>query len=160
MSNRGSGNPASGAPLLKDGQAVDRLSDRVERWAKKYRKSDGDSTFLEDYDAKFRPEAEQLAAQCTPGARRFGLKEWIIAVPLWVILGAMVFALSLFVMQPEGVWIWVFAAVAVLITLIGIAYVYFDTTNTKRAEKRLADKTEWLLGVGRRTANDVIRGVK
>ncbi|KAB1642676.1 hypothetical protein [Gulosibacter chungangensis] len=159
MSNRSGGGSASGVPLMKDGEAVDRLSDRVERWAKKFQRANDEEGFLEGFEAKFRPEAEELARQCTPPARPFGLKEWIIAVPLWLILGAIVFVLSLLVMQPTGIWLWLFAAVGVLIAIIGIGYVYFDTTSEKRAAKRLADKTEWLLGVARRTGTDLIRGL-
>lgn len=144
--------------MLKDGEAVDRLGDRVERWARKYKQPENSESFAADFDAKFRREAEQLATQCTPGARKFGLKEWLIAVPLWMFLGAIVFLLSITVMQPEGAWIWVFAAVAVLIMILGIGYVYFDTTSEKRAEKRYADKVEWLLNVTRRTATDTLRG--
>lgn len=152
-------NAGSGVPQLKDGEAVDRLGDRVERWAKKYPKQDDETAFLADFDAKFRPEAEKLAAQCTPGARPFGLKEWIIAVPLWLILGAGVFVVSLLLMEPQGAWLWLFAAVAALIVVIGILYVYVDTTSERRAQKRYADKVEWLLNVSRRTATDTIRGI-
>ncbi|MDJ1371853.1 SdpI family protein [Gulosibacter molinativorax] len=152
-------NATNGLPTLKDGQAVDQLSDRAERWAKKYKNQSDEKQFLVDFDAKFRPEAAKLAAQCTVGARPFGLKEWIIAVPLWLILGAIVFFGSVLLMQPTGVWFWVFLVVAVLIAIVGIAYVYYDTTSEKRAAKRLADKVDWLLGVSRKTATDTIRGV-
>lgn len=158
MSNAVRGNASGGIPPLKDGEAVDRLGDRAERWAKKYPMPKDDASFRTDFDAKFRPEAEKLAVQCTPGARPFGLKEWIIAVPLWLVLGAGVFLLSNLVMQLQGVWVWIFAAVAALIAVIGIGYVYFDTTSEKRAQKRYADKVEWLLNVARRTASDAMRG--
>lgn len=154
---------AARTPTLKDGQALDRLGDRAERWAKKYAKVDDDAAFRADYDAKFRPEAEKLAAQCTLPARSFGLKEWIIALPLWLIVAGGVFGFSVLIMQPDGPWVWLFAAVAVLVFVGGFGAVYLDTTSEKRAAKRLRDKTEWLLGASRKSANTVLqnrRGTK
>lgn len=143
-------------PTLKDGQALDRLSDKAERWAKKQPAIEDREAFRAEFDARFRPEAESLADQCTLGARPFGVKEWILAVPLWLILAGGVFLLSWVFMQPEGVWLWVFATVAALIFVLGFGAVYVDTTSERRARKRYDDKVEWLLGISRRTAEDVL----
>ncbi|MGO1545230.1 MAG: hypothetical protein ACTHXA_12925 [Gulosibacter sp.] len=151
-------NPGAAAPPLKDGEALDRLSDRAERWAKKYAQPNDEDAFRADYDKKFRSEAEDLATKSTQGARPFGLKEWILAVPLWLILAGGAFVLSILLMQPDTLWFWIYAAIAVLIFLAGIGAVYFDTTSEKRAQKRHADKVEWLLNASRRNAMDVLRG--
>lgn len=145
------------APMLKDGQALDRLSEQAERWGRSYKHVDDETKLRSDFDAKFRRDAEQLAARCTPPARPFGPKDWLLAVLLWLIIGGGVLAASIFLMQPDMFWFSVFVAVAIAIFVIGIGYVYYDTTNEKRAAKRLHDKTEWLLGASLRAAESAVR---
>lgn len=145
------------APQLKDGQALDRLSEQAERWARGYKHIDDETKLRADFDAKFRHEAGQLAARCTQPARRFGVKDWILAVLLWLIIAAGVLMASIFLMQPDMTWFWIFVAVAIVIFVLGVALVYRDTTSTARAEKRLHDKTEWLLGASLRAAESVVR---
>ena len=79
-------------PLMKDGQALDRLMDRAERWAASYPKVGDRDAWDADYDAKFRREAEQLAQQSTLPAREFRTKDWILAVLLWLIIAGGVLA--------------------------------------------------------------------
>lgn len=145
------------APQLKDGQALDRLSDQAERWGRGYKHIDDETKLRADFDAKFRREAEQLARQCTQPARPFGVKDWILAVLLWLIIAGGVLAASIFLMQPDQLWFWVFVAVAAVIFVLGVALVYRDTVSEPRAEKRLKDKTEWLLGASLRAAESVVR---
>ena len=143
---------ASRLPQLKDGEALDRLVDRTERWAASYPHIADPSRWDGDYEAKFRREAEQLATQSTAPAREFGVKDWILAVLLWLIMGGGVLALSILLMQPDQFWFWVFVGTAVGIFVIGVAYVYVDTTSPKRAEQRRRNKIEWLLGAARKPA--------
>lgn len=141
------------APPLKDGQALDRLIDRTERWAASYPHIAADrSRWQTDYEAKFRREAEQLATQSTAPARAFGPKDWILAVLLWLIISGGVLAMSILLMRPDPLWFWVFVGVAVAIFIIGVGFVYYDTTTPARADKRLAEKEEWLLSAARKPA--------
>ena len=145
--------PDDSGPQLKDGEAMDRLIDRTERWARSYPNLTADEAKWEtDFDAKFRREAEQLAAQSTPKARPFVLVDWIMAVLLWLIIAGIVLGGSILLMRPEPLWFWIFVGVAVAIAVIGIAYVRYDTTSPARAERKLEQKTEWLLGATKRRA--------
>ena len=145
--------PIDSGPTLKDGEAMDRLLDRTERWAKAYSHLDaGEHRWEADFDAKFRREAEQLAAECTPKARSFVVADWIMAVLLWLIIGGIVLGGSILLMRPDPFWFWVFVGVAVAIAAIGIGYVRYDTTSPARAERKLAQKTEWLVGATKRRA--------
>lgn len=138
------------APALKDGEALDRMLDRTERWAKSYAHPADLDRAATDFDAKFRREAEQLASQSTPRARKFGLADWLMAVMLWLIIAGIVLGGSVLLMQPDMGQFWIFVAAAVVIFVVGLAYVYFDTTSPKRAERKLADKVEWLLGAAKK----------
>ena len=145
--------PDQTGPTLKDGEALDRLVDRAERWAKTYRRIDDDESQWEaDYEAKFRPEAERLAAECTPRARAFAAVDWIMAVLVWLLVAGIVLGGSILLIRPSATWFWIFVGVAALIAVIGIGYVHYDTTSPARAEAKLEQKTEWLLGAAKRRA--------
>lgn len=149
--------PAPGStPILKDGAALDRLSDAVERWAKKYPHPEDQDARHTAYREKFLPQAHKLAAQCTPGPRSFTGKDWILAVLLWLIIAGAVLALSVLFMQPAGGWFWFFVAVAVVIFVAGIATVWFETASPARARAKYASKVEWLLGAAERTGNSIL----
>ncbi|MFD2757200.1 Asp23/Gls24 family envelope stress response protein [Gulosibacter faecalis] len=146
------------APPLKDGQALDKLSALAERWARSYREVDDETKLRADYDARFRRDAEQLAAQCTAPAREFSVRDWILAVLLWLIIAGVVLLGSMLLMPPPTAgWFWGYAGVAVVIFGLGLGLVYRDTTSEPRAEKRLREKTEWLLGASLRAAESVVR---
>lgn len=147
----------AGAPILKDGEALDRLLDRTERWAASYAHVGDESRWEADFDAKFRKEAETLAAQSTPRARAFGIVDWLMAVLLWLIIAGVVLGGSVLLMRPDPFGFWLFVAAAVLIFAIGVGYVYYDTTNPKRAERKLADKEAWLLGATKKRAFATLR---
>lgn len=144
-------------PELKDGEAADRFAAQVERWARGYRNLDDEAQLRNDYGAKFRPEAERLATACTAPARVFEARDWVLAVLLWAIIAGGVLLGSILLMKPEPLWFWVFVGVAVAIFGIGLALVYRDTTSEKRAQQRLREKTNWLIGLGLRAAEKVVR---
>ncbi|WP_371029374.1 hypothetical protein [Pseudoclavibacter sp. JSM 162008] len=146
MSKKTEGGP------LKDGEAMDLLTDRAEHWAAQYRNLSDPDRWRADYDAHFAAPALQLAKRCTLGARKFGARDWILALVLWFLIGGTVFLASNFLMQLEPTWQIVFAVFAGLIAVVGIVQSYLETTSEKRATKRLAAKNEWLLNVSRKAA--------
>ncbi|PPG04265.1 hypothetical protein C5E06_05590 [Pseudoclavibacter sp. RFBI5] len=138
--------------VLKDGEAMDMLTDRAERWAAKYKNLSDSERWRSDYDEHFDAPALQLAKRCTLEARPFGVKDWILALVLWFLIGGTVFLASNFLMQLEPTWQIVFAVFAVLIAVVGIMQSYLETTSERRAAKRLAGKKDWLLSVSRKAA--------
>lgn len=138
--------------VLKDGEAMDMLTERAERWAAKYKQLSDPERWRSDYDEYFTAPALRLAERCTLAARAFGPKDWILAFVLWFLIGGTVFLASNFLMQLEPTWQIVFAVFAVLIAAVGIVQSYLETTSEKRAVKRLAAKHEWLLNVSRKAA--------
>lgn len=149
--------PASGSvPTLKDGAALDQLSDSVERWAKKYPHPEDREARHSAYREKFLPQAQRLAAQCTAGPRPFTGKDWILAVLLWLIVAGTVLALSVLMMQPAGGWFWFFVAVAVVIFVAGLVTVKIETSSPARARAKYASKIEWLLAAAERTGTSVM----
>ncbi|WP_068492926.1 hypothetical protein [Pseudoclavibacter helvolus] len=138
--------------VLKDGEAMDLLTDRAERWAGKYKNLSDPERWRSDYDEHFTAPALQLAKRCTLEARPFGAKDWILAFVLWFLIGGTVFLASNFLMQLEPTWQIVFAIFAALIAVVGIVQSYLETTSEKRAAKRLSAKHEWLLNVSRKAA--------
>ena len=147
------GGSPKGAPELKDGEALDKFLDRVERWAKGYPHPHDREKAVSDYEAKFADDAHDLAGKCTPKARPFETVDWIASVLMWLIVAGIVLAGSILLMQPDMLWFWIFVGVAIAIFVIGVGYVYFDTTNPKQAERKREQKAEWLIGAGRKQLN-------
>lgn len=150
--------PDEPGPKLKDGEALDRLVDRTERWAKGYPHIAADEDrWTADFESRFRRDAEQLAVDCTPKARTFTVVDWVMAVLVWLIIAGIVLGGSILLMQPGPVWFWMFVGVAVAIAVIGILYVRYDTTSPVRAEAKYQQKVEWLLGASKRRAFAILR---
>ncbi len=144
------GGARDGAPQLRDGEALDEFLTQVERWAKRYPHPHDRERAGADYESKFTDTAAELAAKCTPKARKFAVVDWIAAILMWLIVAGIVLALSILLMQPDMLWFWIFVGVAVAIFGIGVGYVYFDTTSAAHAEKKTEQKAKWLLGAGRK----------
>ncbi|KAB1656895.1 hypothetical protein F8O01_09635 [Pseudoclavibacter chungangensis] len=135
---------------MKDGQALDRLTENVETWAKSYRHVDDEERWERDFLAKFDSQAADLARRSTASTRSFGARDWILAVVFWSFLAFVVFIGSVLLMQLEGTWRIVFAVFAALIAAVGIWQSYLEATSVKRHADKLEKKREWLLGVTRK----------
>lgn len=146
----------AGGPELKDGQALDRLTESVEKWARSYNRLDDAERWDEDFRNRFASSAKTLARKSTPEARPFGVRDWVLAVVLWLAIGAFVFIGSILLMQLDGTWRIVFAVFAGLIALVGIWQSYLEVTSAKRAADKLAKKEEWLLAVSRKSMTRIL----
>lgn len=146
----------AGVPEFKDGQALDRLSTEVEQWARSYSRLRDESRWDDDFESRFQPRAADLARRSTPAARSFEARDWILGVAVWALLGALVFVFSVFAMQLDATWQLVFAGFAVLVAAVGLWQSYLEVTSVKRAADKLARKEQWLLGVTRKRARQVL----
>ena len=146
----------AGVPELKDGEALDRLTKAVEQWAKRYRHADDPERWDADFAERFGTEAKDLARRSTAKARRFTVRDGVLAVIVWGLLAGVVFVFSTFVMQLDAAWQAVFAGFAVLIAAVGIWQSYLEVTSAKRAADKLAKKEQWLLGVTRKSMHRVL----
>lgn len=146
----------SGVPELKDGQALDRLTERVERWATSYKHLDDPARWDTDFQTKFEPDASDLARRATAEARPFAGRDWVLAIALWGVIGGIVWIFSTFVMALDGTWRVVFAIFAALLAAVGIWQSYLEVTSEKRVADKLAKKEQWLLGVTRKVANRIL----
>ena len=147
--------PLGPGPEMKDGQALDRLTEHVESWARSYRHLDDPDRWDGDFAAKFESEANDLARRSTPRARPFAARDWILAIVLWGLIAGTVWVFSYYVMQLDGTWPIVFAVFAVLIAAVGIWQSYLEVTSEKREADKLVKKQQWLLGVTRKVSHRV-----
>lgn len=145
----------AGLPELKDGQALDRLTERAERWARSYRHADDVERRERDFAERFEGEAADLARRSTGAARPFEPRDWVVAIVLWCLIGAVVWLFSVFAMSLDDTWRIVFAIFAALIAAIGVWQSYLEVTSERRAADRLAKKERWLLGVSRKAAERI-----
>ena len=144
-------------PPLRDGQALDRLVEQSVRWARSYAHLDDESRWQADFDAKFGADTARLARECTAPARRFTLFDWVVGVALWTVLGGIVYAATMMLMQPQGMWGWFAVGAGAAVFVVGLGYIYFETTTEWAARRRLAQKERWLAGAASRQAFDVLR---
>lgn len=142
-------------PELKDGQALDRLTERVESWARSYRFLDDPDRWDTDFAAKFEREAGDLARRATPEPRPFAARDWLLALVLWGLIAGTVWVFSYYVMQLDGTWPIIFAVFAVMIAAVGIWQSYLEVTSEKRYTEKLAKKEQWLLGVSRKASHRI-----
>lgn len=156
MSARNRSTTPVGVPELKDGQALDRLTERVEAWARSYSRLSERERWDADFADRFQAPAADLARRTTPAARRFGARDWVLAIAVWVFIAGAVYVFSFYVMQLDGVWPSIFAVFAVLIAAVGVWQSYLEVTSTKREADKLAKKEQWLLGVTRKTAHRIL----
>lgn len=144
--------PRDRAPRpLRDGDALDRMTEGVEAWAASYRPSADESRWEADFERRFAPLAAELAERSTPEARPFRAGDWVLAIALWAAIAGAVFSFSLLLMRPEGLWVPIFGAVALGIAVVGIRQSRLELSSERRVAEKRAKKEQWLLGVTRKT---------
>lgn len=149
--------PTPQGPTLKDGQALDRLTERTEEWARSYGRIRDESRWADDFDARFAKQADSFAEQCTPAARRFTARDWILAIVLWAMIAMIVFVGAVVLLSLQGTTTLVFLAFAVLVGVVGLWQTYLETTSEARAAKKLEKKREWLYSVSRKAAMSILQ---
>lgn len=145
------------AEPLRDGAALDRMTERVEAWAASYARLDDASRWDADFERKFQPLAAALAERATPPARRFQARDWALAIVLWTVISGAVFTFSVLVMRLEGAWLPVFGAVAVTIAIVGVRQSYLEVSSERRVTAKRARKEQWLLEVTRKIMRGKLR---
>lgn len=142
---------------LRDGEAMDQMLTESDRWAKRYKITGDEHDWVAAFDAHHEPIATRLAMQSTQEARPFTARDWVLAAFVWVLMGMIVFAGSVILMNLQGTLTIIFGVFAVLVAIVGLIATYFETASPARAERRFQRKREWLMRTSRNSAIDIVR---